>query len=201
MASLRAIPSIPFDTPTCALTCVQMPLLAAPTPAGAFPKTLDSIKRAAIRLALKRTLLRMARSNSDAGDEGDDTGQAVPKAGASQSNDADDAGDDDASDDDDEDDDNDDDDGASRGRLAGLEGGLKSIQRQLSAQGKAQGKALEKLTRQIFEIRAVQMTMQEAILRLADDVSPDMHPSTIGTPFRSPGGRAVALQMQAAALG
>lgn len=169
-----------------------MPPLAAPTPAGAFPKTLESIKRAAIRLALKRTLLRMARSNGDA----DDTGQAVLKAGPSQNNDADDAGDDDASDDDDEDDDNDDDDGASRGRLAGLEGGLKSIQRQLSAQGKAQGKALEKLTRQIFEIRSVQMTMQEAILRLADDVSPDMHPSAIGTPFRSPtpGGRASALR-------
>ena len=127
-----------------------------------------------MRLALKRTLLRMARAPDSADRKifikilDDEAESLPPTAPALAANEADSDGPPAVLVDDE----------ASHGRLAGLEKGLKSLRKELSAQGVAQSRAL-------FEIRAAQMTMQDAILRLANDRSkpPD---SSSGTPRASP---------------
>jgi hypothetical protein len=165
--------SSPPPTPALTLCCCTR--RADERPAVAFPRTLRAISGAAVRLALKRKLLRMARTPNSADrnildDEAESLPPTSPAPVAYEASNSikrppavlvDDE--------------------ASRGRLDGLETGLKSLRNELSAQSRA----LEKLTEHVFEIRAAQMTMQDAILRLADDRSkpPD---SSSATPRAEP---------------
>jgi hypothetical protein len=169
--------SSPPPTPALTLCCCTR--RADERPAVAFPRTLRAISGAAVRLALKRKLLRMARTPNSADrnildDEAESLPPTSPAPVAYEASNSikrppavlvDDE--------------------ASHGRLDGLEKGLKSLRKELSAQGVAQSRALEKLTEHVFEIRAAQMTMQDAILRLADDRSkpPD---SSSATPRAEP---------------